>query len=74
MHVLVCPSTTVVGLHEALTDLMAGGGVTVTLALPDLVVSSVEVAVMVAAPVAVGVNTPANEMVPPVAIQLTPEL
>jgi hypothetical protein len=62
------------GEHEALTDLMAGGGVTVTLALPDLVVSSVEVAVMVAAPVAVGVNTPANEMVPPVAIQLTPEL
>jgi hypothetical protein len=53
---------------------MAGGGVTVTLALPDLVVSSVEVAVMVAVPVAVGVNTPADVMVPPVAVQLTPEL
>ncbi|MGA2085749.1 MAG: hypothetical protein ABSG60_09550 [Terracidiphilus sp.] len=54
--------------------MIVGGGVTVMLALPDLVESSVEVAVMVAVPVAEGVKTPAEVMVPPVAVQLTPEL
>jgi hypothetical protein len=63
-----------VGLHETVTEVIVGGGVTVMLALPDLVESSVEVAVMVAVPVAEGVKTPAEVMVPPVAVQLTPEL
>lgn len=62
------------GLHETVTEVIVGGGVTVMLALPDLVESSVEVAVMVAVPVAEGVKTPAEVMVPPVAVQLTPEL
>jgi len=37
-------------------------------------VSCVEVAVMVAVPVPLGVNTPAAVMVPPVADQVTAEL
>ena len=40
------------------------GAVTVTVAKPDLVASCVEVAVMVAVPVAVGVNTPLLPTVP----------
>jgi hypothetical protein len=48
--------------------------VTVTVAEPDLVGSSVDVAVMVAAPVAEGVNTPAEVVVPSVANQVTPEV
>jgi hypothetical protein len=40
------------------TEVMVGAAVTVTVALPDLVVSWVDVAVMVADPVAAGVNTP----------------
>jgi hypothetical protein len=39
-------------------------GVTVTCALPDFVVSSVEVAVIVAVPVVAGVNSPVVEIVP----------
>jgi len=45
--------------------------VTVTLADPDLVESSVDVAVTVAVPVAEGVNTPREVTVPSVAVQLT---
>jgi len=48
--------------------------VTVTVAEPDLVGSSVDVAVLVAAPVAEGVNTPAVVVVPSVANQVTPEV
>lgn len=48
--------------------------VTVTVAEPDLVGSSVDVAVMVAAPVAEGVNTPVVVVVPSVANQVTPEV
>jgi hypothetical protein len=47
---------------------------TVTAALPDFVVSWVEIAVMVAVPVAEGVNTPAEVIVPSVAVHVTPEL
>jgi hypothetical protein len=43
---------------------MVGGGVTVTVAVPDLVASWVEVAVMVAAPAPLGVKTPALLTVP----------
>jgi hypothetical protein len=47
---------------------------TVTVVEPDLVGSSVDVAVMVAVPVAEDVNTPAVVVVPSVANQVTPEL
>ncbi|MGA7886796.1 MAG: hypothetical protein WCA44_13710 [Acidobacteriaceae bacterium] len=49
-----------------LTDtlVIAATGFTVTCALPDFVVSSVEVAVIVAVPVAAGVNSPELETVP----------
>jgi hypothetical protein len=47
---------------------------TVTVAEPDLVESSVDVAVMVAIPTAEGVNTPVEAIVPSVADQVTPEL
>jgi hypothetical protein len=63
-----------VGLHETVTEVIVGGRVTVTLAEPDLVESSLDVAVTVAFPAAEGVNTPALVTVPPVAVQVTPEL
>ena len=47
---------------------------TVTLADPDLVVFCVDVAVMVAVPAEVGVNTPPDVIVPSVADQVTAEL
>ena len=56
------------------TDVIEGDTVTVTGADPDLVESCVEVTVMVAVPVAVGVKTPDELMVPPVADQVTAEL
>lgn len=45
--------------------IVAGTAVTVTVALPDLVVSSVEVAVIVAVPVVAGVYSPDAEIEPP---------
>ena len=47
---------------------------TVIDALPDFVLSCVDVAVIVAVPVAVGVNTPEDVIVPSVALQVTAEL
>ena len=47
---------------------------TATFAEPDLVGSSVEVAVMAAVPAADGVNNPEGETVPSIAVQLTVEL
>jgi hypothetical protein len=47
---------------------------TTTLPEPDLLVFCVEVAVMVAVPVPLGVNTPPEVTVPPAAVQLTAEL
>jgi hypothetical protein len=41
---------------------------------PDFVLSSVEVAVIVTVPVAVGVNAPADVIVPSDAVQVTAEL
>lgn len=74
-HALVCAVLIVVGKQETLTEVMVGGtAVTVTLVEPDLVESWVEVAVTVAVPVAEGVNTPAEVIVPPVAVQVTAEL
>ena len=55
-------------------EVIVTGTVTVTVANPDLVESSVDVAVMVAVPAAEGVNTPAEVVVPSVADQVTPEL
>jgi hypothetical protein len=47
----------VAGKHDALTEVMVGAAVIVIVAAPDLVVSSVEVAVIVAVP---GVGTVAG--------------
>ena len=64
-----------VGEHETLTEVIVGGtAVTVTVVIPDLVESWVEVAVTVAVPVAEGINTPAEVIVPPVAVHVTAEL
>ncbi|MGD0482245.1 MAG: hypothetical protein ABSA42_18905 [Terracidiphilus sp.] len=64
------------GLAEQVTDtdVIEGDALAVTVADPDLVASCVEVAVMVAGPAAVGVYTPDELMVPPVAPQVTAEL
>jgi hypothetical protein len=50
------------------------GWETATVAEPDFVESSVDVAVTVAFPATVAVNTPADVIVPPVADQVTVEL
>jgi hypothetical protein len=63
-----------VGKHTAVTEVIVEGAVTVTVAEPDLVKSSVDVAVIATVPVAEGVNTPADVIVPYVADQVTPEL
>ena len=55
----VCVVRMDAGEQTAETPVMVGGGVTVTVAEPDLVVSCVDVAVMVAVPAAMGVKTPA---------------
>jgi hypothetical protein len=47
---------------------------TVTLAEPDFVESAIEVAVIFAVPVAEAVKTPAEVIVPRVAVQVTAEL
>ena len=47
---------------------------TATLLDPDLVASCVDVALMVAVPVPLGLNTPAAVITPPVADQVTAEL
>ncbi|MGB9144298.1 MAG: hypothetical protein WCC14_00610, partial [Acidobacteriaceae bacterium] len=54
----------VAGLTVTVTAVITGTAFTVTAALPDFVVSSVDVAVIVAVPDAAGVNRPALEMVP----------
>jgi hypothetical protein len=62
------------GEQSTETEIMPGVVVTVTGADPDLVESCVEVAVIVAVPAAVGVKTPDELIVPPVAAQVTAEL
>ena len=56
------------------TAVIVTGMVTVTVDDPDLVESCVEVAVIVAVPAPAGVKTPADVIVPPLAVQLTAEL
>jgi hypothetical protein len=53
---------------------IVAGTATVTVAEPDFVESSVDVAEIVAVPAAEGVNTPADVIVPPVADHVTAEL
>jgi methylglyoxal synthase len=62
------------GKQSTETEVIVGGPVTATVADPDLVESCVDVAVMVAIPAAVGVKTPDELIVPPVAAQATAEL
>lgn len=56
------------------TEVIALGTVIVTVAEPDLVESSVDVAVMVAFSAEVAVKTPDEAIVPPVADHVTAEL
>ena len=53
-----------VGEQATETEVIVAGAVTVTVALPDLVESCVDVAVMVAVPVPAGVRTPELLTVP----------
>jgi hypothetical protein len=59
LHVLVWFVGMDAGLQTTETEVIAIGAVTVTVVLPDLVVSCAEIAVMVAAPEDTGVKTPA---------------
>ena len=62
------------GAQATLTEVIVGGTDMVTVAEPDLVESSVDVAVMVAFPAEVAVKTPDEAIVPPVADHVTAEL
>jgi hypothetical protein len=62
------------GEQTTVTDVIVAGTATVTVAEPDFVESSVDVAEIVAVPAAEGVNTPADVIVPPVADHVTAEL
>lgn len=62
---VVCAVVIDDGFTVTVTDVIVGAGApTVTVALPDCVGSSTEVAVMVADPVVAGVNTPVVDTVP----------
>lgn len=67
----VCVFKIVLGEHETVTADTLEADPTETAAIPDLLVSSIEVAVIVALPVAAAVNTPPVEIVPFVAVQVT---
>lgn len=74
MHAEVCVFEMALGEHETLTDVTLDPedeDATETAAVPNLVVSWAEVAVMVALPAPDGVKTPPDEMVPLVADQVT---
>ena len=60
----VCAVVIEAGRQLTVTPVTEFAAATTTVAKPDLVVSCVEVAVMVAVPVAVGVKTPALVTVP----------
>jgi len=60
----VCVVRMDAGEQATETEVIVDGTVTVTVALPDLVASCVDVAVMVAVPVPAGVRTPALLTVP----------
>ena len=68
----VCVIRMAAGEQSTETDVIADcWPLTATVALPDLVESCVEVAVMVAMPAAVGMKAPDESIVPPVAAQVT---
>ena len=64
MQLDVCVVRMDAGEQTTETEVIVDGAVTVTVALPDLVESCVDVAVMVAVPVPAGVRTPALLTVP----------
>ena len=74
VHVAVCVVMMDDGDAETVTDVIVGAAVTVIVAEPDLVGSWFDVAVQDAVPAPDGVNTPEELIVPPVAVQVTPEL
>ena len=74
VHVAVCAVVMEAGEQITETDVIVTGTVTVTVAEPDFVKSSVDVAVIVAMPTAEGVNTPADVIIPSVADHETAEL
>jgi small basic protein len=62
-------------LQETEIEVIVGGAVTLTVAVPDLVVSCVDVAVTVTLPAVLGaVRSPDELMVPALALQVTVEL
>ena len=74
-QLLVCEVLIEDGEQDTDTAVMVeAAAATTTLLDPDLVASCVEVAVMVAVPVPLGVKTPAAVITPPVADQVTAEL
>ena len=75
MHCEVCPVSTEVGLQETETEVMVGGGVTLTVVLPVLLVSWTDVAVTVTEPAVAGaVSNPEELIVPALADHVTDEL
>ena len=77
MHVAVWIRVIELGEVETLTEVIVGGcAVTVIVADPETFVypACVELAVQVAVPTPLGVNTPLEVIVPPVAAQVTLEL
>jgi hypothetical protein len=75
VHCEVCPACTEAGLQEIETEVMVDGAVTFMGAVPDLLVSWVDVAVTVTVPAVVAaVNSPEELIVPALALQVTPEL
>lgn len=78
-HVEVCAIRIVSGVQLTATevmvdDAMVDAALIVTVVDPDFVASCIDVAVTVATPAPDGVNTPAAEIVPPVADHVTAEL
>ena len=77
MQVDVCVVLIDDGVHTRETLVIAGDAdVTVTFAVPEMFVDPccVEVAVQVPVPAPEGVNTPAEVIVPPVAVHVTAEV
>ncbi len=72
----VCAVVIEEGAAVTVIPVTVGGTVTVIVAVPETFVypACAELAVHVAVPVPAGVNTPAEVIVPPVAVQVTAEL
>ena len=76
MHWVVWLICRVAALQDTLTEVIVGGGVTVIVADPETFVYPdwAELAMQDAFPKPDGVNTPAEVIVPPVAVHVTAEL